>query len=196
MGNYDLNTVKANKMMFDKLIKNTEKKFKFSFKSSTVDKIYEEFVADSERLIQPIELSYEKHKQKIEEAKRLIKEVAPIEEILKDVKKQRDDLIKKLCKWSTKNSMVCCKFFESELQKLIDRKDYSLEGIDFLWNIYNTHNGTMKKELADDKTDFIDTLCKTLLTTYGFQFRKHNEYHIFEEKVQRLRNCLKDLSPK
>ena len=196
MGNYDLNTVKANKMMFDKLIKNTEKKFRFSFKSATVDKIYDEFIADSERLIQPIELSYKKHEQEIYEAKRMIKEIVPIEKILEDVKKQRNDLIKKLRKWSTKNNMVYCKLFESELQKLINRKDYSLDGINFLWNIYDMHKDEMKKELANDKTNFLDALCKKLLKPYGFEFRRKNENAIFEEKVQRLHNCLKDLSSK
>ncbi len=55
MKNGDLNTAKVNKEMFDKLVKKTEKEFRFSFKPSTVDKICNEFVADSERLIQPIE---------------------------------------------------------------------------------------------------------------------------------------------
>lgn len=93
MENGDLNTVKDNKIIFDKLIKNTEKEFRFSFKPANVNKIYDKFVANSERIIQPIEISYAKHKKEIEEAKRLIKEIGSIEEILTDVTKRRDDLI-------------------------------------------------------------------------------------------------------
>ena len=69
MGTSDLNTVKANKILFDELIKNAEKEFRFSFKPATVNKIYDKFVANSERIIQPIEISYAKHKKEIEEAK-------------------------------------------------------------------------------------------------------------------------------
>ena len=61
-----------------------------------MDKLCNEFIADSERLIQPIETSYKKHKKEIEEAKRIVKEITPIENILEDVTKRRDDLIYKL----------------------------------------------------------------------------------------------------
>lgn len=97
--------------------------------------------------------------------------------------------------WSTKNCMVFCKLFESELQKLIDHKDYSLDGINFLWKIYNENHDKMKRELADDKTAFLNNLCKNLLRTYGLKFRQQHNNEIFEEKVQRLHNYLKDLYP-
>ncbi len=194
MGNGDLNTAKANKEIFDKLIKKTEKEFRFSFKPSTVDKICDEFVADSERLIQPIEISYEKHKKEIEEAKRIVKEITPIEHILEDVTKRRDDLVRKLRKWSSKNNVVFCKVFDSELQKLIEDKNYSLDGINFLWGIYNKHHNEMKKELKNDKTDFSKNLKSNLLKKYGLGFRKSNNNTLFEEKVVRLYNYLMNIA--
>ena len=190
MGNGDLNTAKANKTIFDKLIKNTEDEFRFSFRPSTVDKICDKFIADSERLIQPIEASYEKHKKEIEEAKRIIKEITPIEHILEDVTKRRDDLVRRLRRWSSKNYMVFSRLFDSELQKLIDNKDYSEDGINFLWSVYNRHSNKIKNELKNDQTDFAENLRSKLIKTYGLKFRRENGNPLFEEKVQRLHNYL------
>lgn len=110
--------------------------------------------------------------------------------MLENVTKRRDDLIRKLRKWSSKNNMVFCKFFNSELQKLIENKNYSLDGINFLWGIYNKHHNEIKKELKNDKTDFSKNLKSNLLKKYGFEFRKSNNNALFEEKVVRLHNYL------
>lgn len=190
MGNGDLNTAKANKEIFDKLVKNTEKEFRFAFKPSTVDKICDKFVTNSELLIQPIELSYDKHKKEIEEAKRIVKEITPIENILEDVTKRRDDLVRRLRKWSSKENLVYCRLFDRELQKLIDNKNYSLKGVDSLWSIYNKHGKEMTKELENDKTDFGKYLQRKLLKEYGLRVRKEQGNQLFEEKVQRLHNYL------
>ena len=141
-------------------------------------------------MIQPIELSYDKHKKEIEEAKRIVKEITPIENILEDVTKRRDDLVRRLRRWSSKENLVYCRLFDRELQKLIDNKDYSLKGVDSLWSIYNKHGKEMKKELENDKTDFGKYLQRKLLKEYGLRVRKEQGNQLFEEKVQRLHNYL------
>lgn len=195
MGSGDLNTAKANKEIFDKLVKNTERELTFSFKPSTINKICDKFVANSERLIKPIETSYNKHKKEIEEAKRIAKEIAPIENILEDVTTRRDSLVRKLRKWSSKNYMTFCRLFDSELQKLIDKKDYSLNSTDFLYDIYNKHSNEMKKELKNDQTGFAKSIRQKLLKTYGFEFRKKNGQKLYEEKITLLYTYLKDICP-
>ena len=184
MGNGDLNTAKANKEIFDKLVKNTEKELRFSFKPSTINKICDKFVANSERLIKSIETSYNKHKKEINNTNRTAKEIGgdPIEKILQDVKTRRDSLIRKLRKWSSKNYMVFYKLFDSELQKLIDKKDYSLKGIDSLRDIYDRHRIEMKEESKNDKTNFTRSV-KLKFKKYAFDFANKNGMELYQEKV-------------
>lgn len=194
MGNRDLSTAKANKEIFDKLVKKTKRELRFSFRPSTINKICDKFAADSELLIKAIETIYNKHKKEVNNTNRTAKEIGgdPIEKILQDAKTKREDLFRKFRKWSSKDHMVS---FDSKLQKLIDKKDYSLKGIDSLYKIYDKYSNKMKEELKNDQTGFAKSVKLKLLRTYGSEFRKKNDYRLYEEKVVRLHNYLKDISP-
>ncbi len=131
-----LRRMNANKEIFDSLIKKCNKDWSLSFRSSSKQKVYNDFIKDSDLLIKGMESDIQLT-------------MNSMNELLQEVKKTRDDLKEKLYKKIQKLDPLT--YFESQLDSFISKKCYKEDDVRKLTKIFEKNKNAFK-ELSKDPT--------------------------------------------